>query len=239
MKRRSILLGLAMLSFTVVYMSCIHEIPVQPNTGGNNGGVTTPPPAANGSTCSKDTVYYANDIQPLLNSSCGMSGCHDAVTHKEGVNVTSYANVMRMVSAGNANNSKLYDVITNTGGDRMPPPPMSPLTADQILKIKTWINQGAKNNSCTSCDTSDFKFSTAVQPMIANYCQGCHNTGNASGGYDLSTYAGIKSAAASGVLYNSIIWASGFSPMPKGGSKLSECQLQKVKKWIDAGTPKN
>jgi hypothetical protein len=231
-----------LLLISVAYVACVHEIPIQPAPGGgtgNGGGTNNPPPISDGSTCSKDTVYYANDIQPLLNSSCGMSGCHDAASHKEGINITSYANVAKLVKPGNANNSTLYAVITTTGENKMPPDPYPSLSADQIAKIKTWINQGAKNNSCTGCDTADFKYSTAVQPLISTYCQGCHNSGNAGGGYDLSTYAGVKSAAASGVLYNSITWASGFSAMPKGGSKLSDCQILKIKKWIDAGTPNN
>jgi uncharacterized membrane protein len=237
MKINSILVLFTALALSIVYVSCVHEIPVLPGTGGNGG--TNPPPGGSGTTCNKDSVYYVNEIQPILLSSCAMSGCHDAASHKEGVNVTTYAGVMKIVKAGNANGSKLYTEIIRTDGDRMPPPPMAAMPADQVAKIKTWINQGAKNNSCNGCDAANFTFSATIQPMMSTKCQGCHNPNNLGGGIDLSTYAGIKSAALSGSLYGSISWASGYSQMPQGGSKLSDCEIQQVKKWIDAGALNN
>lgn len=239
MKRKSILVLCSALALSVIYASCIHEIPIIPDPGtGGNGGGTTPPPGT-GSTCSKDSVYYVNEIQPILLSSCAMSGCHDAATHKEGINVTTYAGVMKIVKAGNANSSKLYTEIVRTDNDRMPPPPMAAMPADQVAKIKTWINQGAKNNSCNGCDVAQFTFSGTIQPMMSTKCQGCHNPNSLGGGIDLSTYAGIKSAALSGALYGSVSWASGYSQMPKGGSKMSDCEIQQVKKWVDAGALNN
>lgn len=239
MKTTSNLFILLTLSLSVVFVSCVHEIPVipDPGTGGNGGGNN--PPGGSGSACSPDSVYFVNTIQPLLISGCAMSGCHDAASHKEGVNVTTYAGVMKIVKAGNATDSKLYKEIVRTDGDRMPPPPMAPMAADQIAKIKTWINQGAKNNSCTSCNAANYTFAAVIKPLIENKCQGCHNPNSLGGGIDLSTYAGIKSAATSGTLYGSISWASGYSQMPQGGSKMSDCEIQQVKAWIDAGALNN
>ncbi|ULQ51288.1 c-type cytochrome domain-containing protein [Flavihumibacter fluvii] len=239
MKTKSILFVLLAMSLSVTYSSCVHEIPITPDTGnGGNGGGSTPPPGS-GSTCSKDSVYYVNDIQPILISSCAMSGCHDAATHAEGINVTTYAGVMKIVKAGNANDSKLFTEITRTDEDRMPPPPMAAMAADQVAKIKTWINQGAKNNSCNGCNVANYTFSAVIKPMMSNKCQGCHNPNSLGGGIDLSTYDGIKSAALSGTLYGSISWANGYSKMPQGGSKLSDCEIQQVKSWIDAGALNN
>ena len=114
------------------FYACRHQIPFPDSSGnGNNGGGTNPP----ASTCSPDTVYFVNEIMPIISSNCTMSGCHDNITHAEGVNLTTYTNIMRYVSAGNAGNSKLYKVLIKTNGDRMPPPPMAPLTA-RLKKIK-------------------------------------------------------------------------------------------------------
>jgi hypothetical protein len=45
--------------------------------------------------------------------------------------------------------------------------------------------------------------------------------------------------AQSGKLLGTINHAAGFSPMPKGGAKLSSCRIATIKKWIDAGMLNN
>ena len=235
MNRKPILVVGIMLSITLLYISCVHEIPT-PAEPGTDGNGSIP---GGGQACSTDTVYFANDILPLMVSNCAMSGCHDAASHKDGVILTSYSGIMKEVKAGNATNSSLYKVIVRTDGERMPPPPAAPMTAEQISKIKTWINQGAKNNGCDRCDTTSFAFSTAIKPLLQSKCTGCHNPASPGGGIDLSTYAGVKASALNGSLYGSVNWASGFSKMPQGGSKMPDCEIRQIKKWIDAGTPNN
>lgn len=213
--------------------ACKHIVMIPEN--GNPGGVIAVPGNV-GRTCSPDSVYFANSILPLISSTCAMTGCHDAISHKEGVNLTTYSNIMKYVIPGNATSSKLYRVIKNGS---MPPPPMSAWTTDQKNKLITWINQGAKNNACDACDTTDFKYSTAIKTLMANKCQGCHNPNSLGGSVDLSTYAGVKASVTTGKLYGSITWASGVSAMPKGGIKMPDCEIRQVKKWIDAGAPNN
>jgi Planctomycete cytochrome C len=225
-------------SLTVMLLTaCIHEIPTVDGTG--NGGGNPPPTGGTEVVCSKDSVYYVNEVQPILLSGCAMTGCHDVASHEGDISLVTYANVMKIVKAGNANGSKLINVMIRTDGERMPPPPLAAIPAEQIEKIKTWINQGAKNNSCNGCDASKYNFAATIKPMIANKCQGCHNPTNLGGGIDLSTYDGIKAAAVSGTLYGSISWASGFSQMPKNSAKMSDCEIKQVKSWIDAGMNNN
>lgn len=185
----------------LLFFACRHEILFPVDNGGNNNG------GSSGSPCSPDSVYFANDIQPILNSNCTMSGCHDAATHAEGIDLTTYTGVMKEVKAGSSSGSSLYKVINKTNGDRMPPPPMAAMPADQIAKVQKWIDQGAKNNACDKCDTTDYKFSTAIQPIIDTKCKGCHNAANAGGGVDLSSYAAIKASATSGKRDGSITWS--------------------------------
>jgi hypothetical protein len=196
-------------------------------------------PGSTGRSCSTDSVYFANDILPLITSSCAMSGCHDAVTRKEAVQLTGYTTIVRYVVPGDASSGKLMESINKFDNERMPPPPNPAFTAAQIAKIKKWINQGALNNACDRCDTIDFKFSTAIGPMMQSMCQGCHNPSLASGGVDLSSYAGAHASALSGRLYGSVNWVPGYSPMPKTGIKMPDCQILQIKKWIDAGSPNN
>lgn len=217
-------------------LACRHEIPgVSDTTGG--GGTVIPPPA---STCNPDSVYFVTQVMPLISSNCTMSGCHDAITHADGVNLTTYNNILRYVSPGNAANSKLYKVLNKTGSDRMPPPPMQGFTTAQKALIQKWINQGAKNNNCTgSCDTAVFTYSGAIKPIMDNKCAGCHNPANLGGNIDLSVYTAVRTSALNGKLYGSIAHQPGYSPMPKNAAKLSDCEIRQVQKWIAAGSLNN
>jgi hypothetical protein len=55
----------------------------------------------------------------------------------------------------------------------------------------------------------------------------------------MGTYANDKTIAQNGKLYGSINHSAGYSPMPRGMSKLTNCQVANIKKWIDAGVPNN
>jgi hypothetical protein len=236
-----LLLIVALLGILVVMVlnACVHELPVPPGTDGTGGGggTVTPPVTP---TCSADTVYFQNSVLPLLNSSCAMSGCHDATSHRSGIILNSYASITSAgVKPGNPNGSRIYTVLSATGGDRMPPAPNPAFTQAQKDIVSKWILQGALNNSCNACDTATFTFAGAVGPIMNNYCKGCHNPNSLGGGYDLSTYAGVKAVVASGRLMGSINHTAGYSAMPLGSSQLSSCQITQIQKWIDAGTLNN
>jgi len=193
-----------------------------------------------GRPCSADTVYFGNQILPMLVSNCGMSGCHSVQSHKEGVITTDYANIMKQIRAFNLSQSKIYtSVITTNLGDRMPPPPAAALTTEQKNLLKKWIEQGALNNTCNEnygkCDTINLSYTTHIQPLVSGKCQGCHSTGNPGGGIKLTTYAEVKASAQTGKFYGSIAYLPGISKMPQNGTRLSACQTSKVKAWINAG----
>lgn len=80
-------------------------------------GLTTCPDTAGlGSSYINPNACFSRDIQPVLLSRCAVTGCHDAVTHKEGYVFSSYSTTMRAVSPGNPGNSKLYEVIKSSSG---------------------------------------------------------------------------------------------------------------------------
>ena len=219
--------------------ACRHEI-LNPGNGSGGGGTGCGGNLPPTSICNPDSVYFVNDIMPLISSNCTMSGCHDNITHADGVNLTTYTKIMGYVRPGDAANSKLYKVIIKTDGDRMPPPPMAPMTTAQKALIQKWINQGAKNNSCIgSCDTTVFTYSGAVKPIMDNKCAGCHNPSNLGGNIDVSTFAAVRVVALNGKLYGSIAHQTGYSPMPKNAAKLSDCEIRQVQKWIIAGSQNN
>jgi len=238
MKNKIVFIALVFAVAITILNSCRHEISDLTGGGGGNGtGGGNPTPTSN---CNPDSVYFTNQIMPIISSNCTMSGCHDNITHAEGVNLTTYTKIMRYVVPGNAANSKLYNVIIKTNGDRMPPPPMPPLTAAQKALIQKWINQGAKNNSCIgSCDSTVFTYSGAVKPIMDNKCVGCHNPANPGGNIDLSTYTTVRVSALNGKLYGSVSHQTGYSPMPKNSAKLSDCEITQIQKWITAGSLNN
>ena len=89
-------------------------------------------------------------------------------------------------------------------------------------------------------DVANIKYATTINSMLTSYgCIGCHGTIAPSGNITLNTHAGVKAAAETGQLYGSITHATGFSPMPQGGSKMNACDIKKIKAWIDAGMPNN
>lgn len=237
---------LLLSGITFLMMSCTHEFPAPNDAGsgtdtgsGTGTGTGTGGTPSQTSSCSADTVYFASEIAPLIISNCATTGCHDAISRNHGVELTSYSTIRAYTSPFNAGNSELYKVCVKSGNEKMPPPPLTPLTQAQLSKIIVWINQGAKNNQCSGgCDSTVFTYSGAVSLTMNTYCKGCHNPASLGGGIDLSTYSAVKAQAA-GRMMGTINHTAGYSAMPKGGNMLSDCQIRQITKWIQAGTPNN
>ncbi|MFC2114672.1 c-type cytochrome domain-containing protein [Bacteroidota bacterium] len=195
------------------------------------------------SKCDPDTVYFQNSIFPIFISNCAFSGCHDAVTHEEDINLASYQAMINshVVNAGSSSKSKLYKVITETNPeDRMPPDPYDPLTTEQKDMIRKWIEQGAKYNECRDeCDTVNVTFSKTITGIINTNCVGCHRKSNPSGNVILENYTDISSLGKDGRLYGAVANLAGYIPMPYQSYKLEDCKITQIKKWIDDGTPNN
>ncbi|HYH14250.1 MAG TPA: hypothetical protein VD794_03460 [Flavisolibacter sp.] len=103
-------------------------------------------------------------------------------------------------------------------------------------------NNGNPNNGGGSgtCNTSDMKFSADIVPILQSNCYACHSNANQSiSGINLEGYSNVKARVDDGRLVGAITHASGFSPMPQGGSKLSDCNINKIKSWVASGAPNN
>lgn len=225
------LMAMVLLAFT----ACKHD----PDLSAFPDNPEPPIPVAG---CDPDTVYFVNTVLPLLQSSCAMSGCHDAATAQEGVILTDYNRIIITgdVKPGNAADSKIFEVLGEDGEDRMPPAPANAFTAEQKALIAKWINQGARNNACTesACDTLAVTFSGTVMPIIQTNCAGCHSGGSPNGGIKLTNYAEIETVAATGQLLGTIRHLTGYPAMPPTG-QLTDCQISQINKWITNGKPNN
>lgn len=93
-------------------------------------------------------VSFADHVYPVFQVKCIY--CHNATDPDGGLDLTSYASTtadLNVVFPGEAGLSSLYWAISGTSGvEPMPPIGYPVLTQNQIDGIKTWINEGAKNN---------------------------------------------------------------------------------------------
>jgi mono/diheme cytochrome c family protein len=213
------------------------------------GDTTFTPGGSSGIPYDPDTVYFQNEVLPLLLSSCGISGCHDQATAEDDVILTSYYFVMQtaeVVPFEPWENDIIEKVYETDPDDRMPPPPAPPLTQDQKDMIYTWIQQGALNNhfDVEDCDSVNVTFAGMVFPIIQNSCFGCHSGTAPEGGIHLTNYSQIAAVGAippgnPGSLLGAVTWATGNIPMPKNGPHLSNCDIAQIREWINDGMPDN
>jgi len=100
--------------------------------------------------------------------------------------------------------------------------------------------QAEKTLGCNSA--KEISYATDIAPILQANCgsqAGCHSNGAASGGVKLEDYNGIKEVAATGLLKKAIFHEAGVSPMPKNLTKLDDCTLSIINKWLEAGYPNN
>ncbi len=194
------------------------------------------------------TVCFQRDVMPMLLSNCAMSGCHDAKTHADGIDLSSYEAMMRShetVRPYNAGDSELYESITDFGDDDlMPPPPRDPLSKEQIALVRRWINEGAPDSDCappdgSNCDTVDVGFRSTIQPLMQSYCVGCHSNAAPADNLALESYEQVRNSARDGGLLGSIVHDPAYKAMPSKDLKLNDCQIKQIRVWIAAGTPDN
>ena len=182
------------------------------------------------STCYKDTVYFQNFVLPIVTSSCGKSGCHDANGQRHGITLTDYSNIRDMVSPFSPKNSKLYTVLfSNNEGERMPP--SAPLPDSLKSVIYYWIKQGALNNNCecTGFDSTTVTYAATLQPIIKLFCSDCHKS--SSNAPALDTRDELIALANNGKLMASLLHTSA-KPMPPS-YMLSNCDIGRFQVWVN------
>ncbi len=179
---------------------------------------------------------FQEDVLPIFITKCNYSGCHNAQDHKEGYDLSTYDGIMKGVTAGKPFQSEVFTQI-RTG--EMPPSHYEQLSQLERSTIKSWIKSGAENTSnCYSCDTNS-TYTERIRPMMQKWCVTCHTSGNAGGGYDLSTYTGLALAVSNNRLLGCMNQESGYSAMPKNSGPISTCDIQAIEKWISKGYPEN
>jgi hypothetical protein len=99
-----------MLFAVAVESACDYSY-LNPTSPSNTTDETTTGGGATGGTTTS-ALTYVKDVQPILAADCVR--CHGPSRREEGVDVSTYANVMRYVSPGNPNS--LLVLVTRSGG---------------------------------------------------------------------------------------------------------------------------
>jgi hypothetical protein len=89
-----------------------------------------------------------------------------------------------------------------------------------------------------TCDTMNITYSGTVKNLLNNYgCSGCHTGGSPPAGVVLDNHAGVKLSI--NRVWGAINHSTGFKPMPDGGAKMNQCDINKIGIWMNAGAPNN
>ena len=84
----------------------------------------------------------------------------------------------------------------------------------------------------TTCDTSNVTYNGTVFPIFQENCIICHSGVPPQGNIDLTDYSQVAFLAENGTLLGAIRHEEGYSPMPQGGNKLSDCKIRQIEIWI-------
>lgn len=97
---------------------------------------------------------------------------------------------------------------------------------------------------CT-IDAATVRYSVDIAPILATNCLKCHGQSvylSLGGGHNWDNFTQFQAEAADGTLvkvleqkdanYQSIY-------MPRGSAKLSACDIERIKVWVESGAPQN
>jgi hypothetical protein len=91
------------------------------------------------------------------------------------------------------------------------------------------------------CVTEAMSYKNDILPILKDKgctASSCHNGSNPALG-DLNGYATLKVLADANRLLGAIKHEANFSAMPKGGSKMGDCEISKIEAWVNQGKKDN
>lgn len=92
------------------------------------------------------TVTFANDIIPIFNKSCSLSGCHTTGGRSPDLSDANAYNSLKTgnyFDTGNPESSLIYLWLT---GKKSTPMPVGGINKEYNALVLAWIKQGADNN---------------------------------------------------------------------------------------------
>ena len=104
------------------------------------------------------------------------------------------------------------------------------------------VSCGDEDEDPDTCDTEGLTYDNFAQDFLITNCAtlgGCHVEANkdVSGVGSYETYEDAKAVVDEGRLLGAINHMDGFSNMPKGEEKLSDCDIDRLTAWVNDGAP--
>jgi hypothetical protein len=146
-------------------------------------------------------ICFEREILPVFKAGCAVGGCHDSQSAKGGYILDRFEGIIAGIEPGSPTSSMVYRSITSSGFGAMPPDGALELGAR--VRIRIWIDQGARQTVCpedsTSGDSTAIRFPVCfdrdIMPVLLSNCAlaGCHDDISAARGYRLTSYLAIVS----------------------------------------------
>ena len=108
-----------------------------------------------------------------------------------------------------------------------------------LLQSCYWDNAEDLYPMVQECDTSNVTYAATISIIMENNCNACHNSSFPQGGVIVDNYTDLKVVVDNGRFWGALNHEDGYSPMPQNMPKLNECNLSKIRVWIDQGALDN
>lgn len=90
-----------------------------------------------------------------------------------------------------------------------------------------------------ACDPAAGSYAAVVAPLIQQRCLTCHSNTARGGDISLETHTQVQVVALNGRLLGAVSHAPGYKAMPQGAPKISDCEIEQIRRWVAAGSPNN
>lgn len=169
-------------------------------------------------------VSFRGDVVPIVVA--GGCGCHNnGVASKQ----VQFSHADTIFYDGILARAGLFGTWVN--GGTHPGGGSVEFTATQKNTIKTWIDQGAKDDGGGCTVTGALTYTTNIQPVYNTTCKGSTCHGGIAATLDYSTMVNKKS------VLQSMMASSGNSGHPGPVLSLSSCTVKLFNEWIAQGQP--
>ena len=99
----------------------------------------------------------------------------------------------------------------------------------------TYNNEEDLYPQIVECDTLNVTYSQTIAPIMSTNCNFCHSGATPPANVKTDTYDDLKIIADDDRLWGCVNHESGYSAMPNDRPKLNDCDLKKIRVWLDNG----
>ncbi|MBN2172621.1 MAG: hypothetical protein JW731_00725 [Bacteroidales bacterium] len=113
------------------------------------------------------------------------------------------------------------------------------ITGFAVLQSCYYDSEEELYPSESNCDLSNVTYSGTITAILSQNCYSCHSSNFPQGNVVLDNYDDLKVVIDNGRFWGAVNHESGFTPMPQNLPKLPQCELDKIKTWLDNGAMNN